>query len=763
MSHLVTKIVQKTGIEETYVRSIISLIREGNTIPFIARYRKEMTGGATDEQLRDFEELYAYQQKLIERKDDILRLMTEKDVLTDELRAAIQDAQTLSALEDIYRPYKDKKNTRATKAIAKGLQPLADILLACEISSAEFATLAESYIVDSGDPKTSVTSQQEAIQWAMDIVAEIVADHPELRAQIKDTQQDTVPLTTTPTKHYQEHSVYENYKEYTKPLSQMPNYAYLAISRAEKEKQLRVKLSFSEASSLTQATKILVPHGASDLQETLLLSLQEGIKRLLHPSLERELRSAKKETSDREAIDIFGQNVEELLLGAPVRGKTMMWFDPAYRTGCKLAVIDHTGKYLASDVIYPMKSLETAQNKLLSLIQTHDIQLICIGNGTASRESEQLVADLIQAHSLDTKYLVVSEAGASVYSASKLATAEYPDLDVTIRGAINIAQRIQDPLSTYVKIDPKSLWVGQYQHDVDQKLLKEKLDNHIENAVNRVGVDLNTASASLLQYIAWLSSKIATNIVTHREEIGTFAKRTQIKKVAWLWPKAFEQCAWFLRIAAAQEQLDSTGIHPESYKTVYTILKSEYNISKKSLTLPYIWPADADLDHLAQTYDIGLHTLEDIVRELADPWLDPREDFDESGFKSDVLSIEDLKKWMKLKGIVRNITDFWAFVDIGLKNDWLVHKSQIADSYVSNVFDVVSIWEQLDVWVLDVDMERSRVSLSAKTDPNKSSWSTKKSTALTTKKAKTINKKSAGKDKKSESVWFQTKSQIVWK
>ncbi len=721
-----------------------------------------MTGGATDEQLRDFEEIYTYQQKLIERKEDILRLMEEKEVLTDELRAAIKKAQTLSVLEDIYRPFKDKKNTRATKAIAKGLQPLADILLVCTVSQSEFTTFANNYIVDTGDIKTSVVDADEAIQWAMDIVAEIVADHPELRTQIKESQWATIPLTTAATKNFEDHSVYENYKEYSKALSSMPNYAYLAITRAEKEKQLRVKLGFKEASSLVHAQKIFVPHAASDLQETLNLALQDGIKRLLHPSLERELRAQKKEQSDREAIDIFGKNVEELLLGSPVREKTIMWFDPAYRTWCKLAVIDHTGKFLASDVIYPLKSLKTAEDVMIWLIKTHDIWLICIGNGTASRESEKFVADLIKAQSLDTKYLIVSEAWASVYSASKLATEEYPDLDVTIRGAINIAQRVQDPLSTYVKIDPKSLWVWQYQHDVDQKLLKEKLDNHIENAVNRVGVDLNTASASLLQYIAWLSPKIAKNIVIHREEIGVFEKRSQIKKVSWLGPKAFEQCAWFLRIAAAKEQLDTTWIHPESYKKVYEILEKEYKIKKKSLSLPYIIPIESNLIDIAHTYNIGLHTLEDIIKELANPWLDPREDFDEAWFKSDILTIEDLKKWMKLQWIVRNITDFGAFVDIGLKNDGLVHKSQISDSYISNVFDAVSIWEQIQVWVQEVDLDRSRVSLSAKTDP---SSKVKTSTGDSRKrvwisKRKNISTKITNTPKDS---WSETKAHIVWK
>jgi len=762
MSNLIDIIVAKTEIQAPVVQSIIGLIKEGNTIPFIARYRKEMTGGASDEQLREFEEIYLYQQKLIERKEEIIRLMTEKEVLTPELEKAINAATTLSQLDDIYRPFKDKKNTRATKAIAKWLQPLADVLLECKITHAEFIELAKTFINYTDDPKTAVNDEEEAIQGSMDIVAEIVADHPDLRAQIKESQWRTVLCSTKATKNFEENSVYETYKEYSKPLSQIANYAYLAICRAENEKQLRIKITFKEAASVAQANKIFVPHNASDLSEVLKDAILDGIKRLLHPSLERELRSAKKEKSDREAIDIFGKNVEELLLSSPVKGKTILGFDPAYRTWCKLAVIDHTGKYLDSEVIYPTRGeadIKPAKQSLLALIKKHNIGLICIGNGTASRESEQFVAELIKENKLETKYLVVSEAGASVYSASKLATQEYPDLDVTIRGAINIAQRVQDPLSTYVKIDPKSLGVGQYQHDVDQKLLKEKLENHIEDAVNRVGIELNTASRPLLQHIAWLSTKTAQNIVSTREELWSFTKRTQIKKVPGLWPKAFEQCAGFLRISDAKEPLDSTGIHPESYKTVYEILENECNISKKSLTLPYSISTSLDIVSLSNKYDIGEQTLQDIFWELANPWLDPREDFDEKGFRSDVLSMEDLTIWMKLQWVVRNITDFGAFVDIWLKNDGLVHKSQISDTRVAHVFDAVHIGQQLEVSILEVDLERKRVSLSAKTGVKTSPVPARRTASVTKKPSlKKVVKKQSIDDSIPES-----KGSIVWK
>ncbi len=759
MSDIVSIIGEKTQIKAPVVQSIIGLIKEGNTIPFIARYRKEMTDGASDEQLREFEEIYLYQQKLMERKEEIIRLMTEKEVLTPELEKAVHAATTLSQLDDIYRPFKDKKNTRATKAIAKWLQPLADVLLACTVSHEEFIELAKTYINHTDDLKTAVNDEEEAIQGAMDIVAETIADHPELRAQIKDTQWRTVLCSSKATKNFEENSVYETYKEYSKSLSQIANYAYLALCRAENEKQLRIKITFKEASSVAQANKIFVAHNASDLSIILKDAIVDGIKRLLHPSLERELRSAKKEKSDREAIDIFGKNVEELLLSSPVKGKTILGFDPAYRTWCKLAVIDHTGKYLASEVIYPTRGeadIKPSKQSLLALIKKYNIGLICIGNGTASRESEQFVAELIKENALETKYLVVSEAGASVYSASKLATQEYPDLDVTIRGAINIAQRVQDPLSTYVKIDPKSLGVGQYQHDVDQKLLKAKLENHIEDAVNSVGVELNTASWPLLQHIAWLSQKTAQNIVGYREKLGSFSKRSQIKKVPGLGPKAFEQCAGFLRIRDAKEPLDSTWIHPESYKTVYEILENECKVTKKSLTLPYSISTSLDIVSLSEKYTIGEQTLQDIISELANPWLDPREDFDEKGFRSDVLTMEDLTIGMKVQWVVRNITDFGAFVDIWLKNDGLVHKSQISDTRVANVFEAVSIWQQLEVSILEVDLKRKRVSLSAKTGTKQARVATSRTN---TARKDPIKKVAALSDDRVE----ESKGSIVWK
>lgn len=673
-----------------------------------------MTGGATDTQLRDFEELYTYQQKLLEKKEDTLRKLEEKWLLTEALTQAIHTAETLSQLEDIYRPYKDKKNTRATKAIAKGLQPLADILLVCTVNISNFEQQADTHIHDTWDTTTSVASREEAIQGAMDIVAEIVADSPQLRETIKTKQSQTITIQSKPTKTFEENWVYKTYQEYTKPMVLIPSYAYLAISRAEKEKQLRVKIHIDEKKSLQEAKSLFIPHQASNLSSLLAEALTDGIKRLLHPSLEREFRSTTKERADREAITTFGSNVSQLLLSSPVRSKTIMGFDPAYRTWCKVAIVDETWAYLDSTVVYPTEptnDITWSTKKLLEMIKQYNVGLICIGNGTASRESEQFIAKMISDHSLTTKYLVVSEAGASVYSASKLATEEYPDLDVTIRGAINIAQRVQDPLATYVKIDPKSLGVWQYQHDVDQKLLKDQLEKNIEDTVNRVGIDINTASRALLQHIAGVSLTTAKNIVSRRSENKSFTKRSQIKKVKWLGPKAFEQCAWFLRINWWKELLDSTWIHPESYSILYQILEKECWVKKKELKIPHTFTASRSLQDIATTYEIGLQTLQDSIAELANPWLDPREAFDEAGFKSWVLTMEDLEVGMQLSGVVRNIVDFWAFVDIGLKNDGLVHKSQMWKRHVTNVFDVVSIWQQVMVTVKEVDMERKRVSL----------------------------------------------------
>lgn len=707
-------------METSVISNIIQLLDEWNTIPFIARYRKEMTKGATDEQLRDFFELYSYTKNLEARKEDILRLIDEKGLLTPELKQQILEAETLARLEDLYRPFKEKKNTKATIAKAKGLEPLAKILAKAQLSKEEFEAEAEKYIKDTGDEKTSVKSVQEAIQWAKDIVAEEVSDHADLRAKIKEFEELNAILFTKATKTFEENWVYKIYKEYQKKLSEIPSYAYLAVNRAEKEKQLSIKLHFSAEKISEFSSHFFIPQNPNSSLEYLKEAIDDGLERLLLPSIERELRADKKRRSDESAIKVFWDNLKNLLLTPPVKGLTVLGFDPAFRTGCKLAVVDQTGKFLAKEVIYPtepQKKIAEAEKTLLELVKKFWIQLIVIGNWTASRESEKVVADFIKKNDLKAQYIITSEAWASVYSASKLAQDEYPDLDVTIRGAISIAHRVQDPLAELTKIDPKAIGVGQYQHDVDQKFLKEKLEEKVEDVVNAVGVDVNTASYTLLQYIAGLSTTVAKNLVAYRDENWLFEDKKQIKKVKGLWPKAYEQAIWFLRIKWGKEILDSTGIHPDNHKQTYAFLEEMLGMKKKNLTLPLQdlpQYSENDIENFAQKYELWYETMQDILKELQRPGLDPREEIEAPCFKSNILDIKDVEIWMKLQGVVRNVTDFWAFVDVGLHNDGLVHKSQLANYFVQNPNDVVKVGQQVEVRVLDIDREREKLSLSMK-------------------------------------------------
>ena len=731
---------------ETWVISnIIQLLDEWNTIPFIARYRKEMTKGATDEQLRDFFELYSYTKNLEARKEDILRLIDEKGLLTPELKQQILEAETLARLEDLYRPFKEKKNTKATIAKAKGLEPLAKILAKAQLSKEEFEAEAEKYIKDTGDEKTSVKSVQEAIQWAKDIVAEEVSDHADLRAKIKEFEELNAILFTKATKTFEENWVYKIYKEYQKKLSEIPSYAYLAVNRAEKEKQLSIKLQFSAEKISEFSSHFFIPKNSNSSLEYLKEAIDDGLERLLLPSIERELRADKKRRSDESAIKVFWDNLKNLLLTPPVKGLTVLGFDPAFRTGCKLAVVDQTGKFLAKEVIYPtepQKKIAEAEKTLLELVKKFWIQLIVIGNWTASRESEKVVADFIKKNGLKTQYIITSEAGASVYSASKLAQDEYPDLDVTIRGAISIAHRVQDPLAELTKIDPKAIGVGQYQHDVDQKFLKEKLEEKVEDVVNAVGVDVNTASYTLLQYIAGLSTTVAKNLVAYRDENWLFEDKKQIKKVKGLWPKAYEQAIWFLRIKWGKEILDSTGIHPDNHKQTYAFLEEMLGMKKKNLTLPLQdlpQYSENDIENFAQKYELWYETMQDILKELQRPGLDPREEIEAPCFKSDILDIKDVEIWMKLQGVVRNVTDFWAFVDVGLHNDGLVHKSQLANYFVQNPNDVVKVGQQVEVRVLDIDREREKLSLSMKDESVQANQPRKYSTPKPQKQKETKN------------------------
>ena len=718
---LISIINQKTGMEIWVIKNIIQLLDEGNTIPFIARYRKEMTKGASDEQLRDFYELYSYTKNLEARKQDVIRLIEEKGLMTDELRLQILSAETLARVEDLYRPFKEKKNTKATIAKAKGLEPLAQILAKAELSKEDFEAEAEKFVKDTGDEKTSVKNGAEAIQGAKDILAEAVSDHADLRAEIKQFEEVNAKLQTKATKTFEENGVYKIYKDYNKKLSEMPSYAYLAVARAEKEKQLSVGLEFSQSKISEFSTRFFVPQKANSSVEYLHEAIEDGLTRLLLPSIERELRSDKKRWADEAAIRVFGDNLKNLLLTPPVKGLTVLGFDPAFRTGCKLAVVDQTGKFLAKEVIYPTEpqnKVAEAEKSLLNLVEQYGIDLIVIGNGTASRESEKVVADFIKKNNLKVQYVITSEAGASVYSASQLAQDEYPNLDVTIRGAISIAHRVQDPLAELTKIDPKAIGIGQYQHDVDQKILKEKLEEKVEDVVNAVGVDVNTASYTLLQYIAGLSTSVAKNVVAYRDENWAFEEKKQIKKVKWLGPKAYEQAIGFLRIKEGKEPLDATGIHPDHHKATYAFLEGELRIKKKNLKLPLQMPHydESQISAFCNKYELGFETMEDIIKELQRPGLDPREEIEKPVFKSDVLDIKDVQIGMKLQGVVRNVTDFGAFVDVWLHNDGLVHKSQMADYFVQNPIDVVKVGQTVEVRVLDVDVEREKISLSMKSE-----------------------------------------------
>lgn len=723
MSNTLTQLIaSNTGMEIDRVKTIITLLDQGNTVPFIARYRKELTQWATDEQLRDFHDIYSYTKNLEARKDAVLRLIDEKWLLTDELRTQINQAETLAKVEDLYRPFKEKKTSKATIAKAKWLEPLADILKKCTLSEQDFWQEAKKYINKTDDKKTNVWSQQEAIQWAQDIIAEEVSDHASLRDDIRQQQNSQVALKTKATKKFNPNGVYKIYGDYKKKLADMPSYAYLAICRAEQEKQLSVSLDRSNQYIYNLAAKYFVPKQHNTSVSYLEEAIKDGLKRLLMPSLERESRSDKKQRADEAAIKVFGENMRQLLLTPPVRGRRVLWFDPAFRTGCKLAAVDETGKFLAKDVIYPtdpQNKTKESEDTILALIKKYNLDLIVIGNGTASRESAVFIKDMIQKHKLDIDYMIVSEAWASVYSASKLAQEEYPNLDVTIRGAISIAHRVQDPLAELTKIDPKSIGVGQYQHDVDQKFLGQKLDEKVEDTVNSIGVNVNTASYTLLQHIAWLTATTAKNIVSYRDEYWAFTSKTQLKKVKWLWPKSYEQAVWFLRIINGKEPLDATGIHPETYNTTYQIIEKELDIKKNKLQLPIsITTNDDQIQQRSEKYDIGYETLNDIIKELQRPWQDPRDDIDPPSFTAEIMEIKDLTIGMKLEGIVRNITDFGAFVDIGLHNDGLVHKSQMADKYVSHPIDIVSLGQKINVKVIDIDLDREKVSLSMKSETN---------------------------------------------
>lgn len=711
---IIVQIAKELGLSLKQVRTTIGLLDEGNTIPFIARYRKEMTGELDENQLRSIEERTQYLRNLEERKREVVRIIDEQGKLTDELAAAIAKAVKLQEVEDLYRPYRQKRKTRASVAKEKGLEPLAEWLLS-QPKQGEPLAEATKFTAVAGI-ENGVETAEEALQGAMDIVAEQVADEAATRAWVRKYTMDH-GLMVSEAKTPEEESVYEMYYNYREAAKKMPSHRILAMNRGERENVLKVTLEV-DAEAICRYIAGQVIRGRSATENVLRAAIEDAYKRLIAPSIEREVRGELTEKAEAQAISIFAGNLRSLLLQPPVRGKRVLGVDPAYRTGCKLAVVDDTGKLLEVAVTYPTppnnKKREAAA-KFHELIDKYDVELIVIGNGTASRETEQFVAEVIaerKSKDRELAYLIVNEAGASVYSASKLAQEEFPDLDVAERSAVSIARRLQDPLAELVKIEPKAIGVGQYQHDVSQKHLDESLKNVVESAVNHVGVDVNTASPALLSYVSGVNATTAKNIVKFREENGRFKSRKQLQKVPRLGAKTFEQCVGFLRIDGGEHPLDKTPIHPESYNVVNRLF-AELGVSLDQLGSKELNVKLAALEpnELAPRLEVGVPTLRDILESLQRPGRDPREELPLPIFRTDVLKIEDLVPGMELQGTVRNVIDFGAFVDIGIKNDGLVHISQLSNGYVKHPMDVVSVGDNVTVWVMNVDVKKGRVGL----------------------------------------------------
>lgn len=715
MNSIITTIAQELKVKEEQVRHAVDLMDSGNTIPFIARYRKEATGGLSDEQLRSLSERLIYLRNLETRKEEITRLINEQGKLTEQLALDIQKAVTLSELEDLYRPYKQKKKTRATIAKAKGLEPLSEIIWKQE-EKTDINEIAKQFMSE----EKGINTIEEAISGALDIIAEIISDNATFRKKIKSMCFREAVISSKAIK--EEKSAYEMYYDYQEPILKLPSHRILAMNRGETEGFLKVKLVKPEEKILEMIAKSVIKPQNTQFTQMLKDTVEDSYKRLIEPSIEREIRSELTEKAEEKAIKVFGQNAKQLLLQPPIKGMTVMGFDPAYRTGCKIAVIDETGKLLDYTTIYPTEpqnDIEGAKKTVKALIAKHDIRMIAIGNGTASRESEIFISDTLKEIPQKVYYAIVSEAGASVYSASKLATEEYPDINVSIRGAISIARRLQDPLAELVKIDPKSIGVGQYQHDVDQKKLSESLNGVVEDAVNSVGVDVNTATPSLLSYVAGINSSVAKNIVKYREENGALKQRKELLKVPKLGKTAFEQCAGFIRITGGINPLEITAVHPESYEAAEKLLTSigytkQDLLNKETLAQIREKLKTISIEKMAQVLQIGEMTLKDIISEISKPGRDPREEMPKPILRSDVLKFEDLQEGMTLSGTVRNVTDFGAFIDIGVKHDGLVHISQLSNSYVKHPSQVVSVGDIVKVKVIGIDTEKQKVSLSMK-------------------------------------------------
>ena len=715
MDKIAGVIAHELGVKEFQVQNTIKLIDDGNTIPFIARYRKEATGGLSDEVLRNLNDRLTYLRNLNKRKEEISKSIEEQGKMTYELKIQIENAITLSEVEDIYRPYKQKKRTRASIAKEKGLEPLATIIY-LQTDKRPVLEIAKEFI----NEEKGVNNEEEALTGAKDIIAENISDVAEYRKRIKQMCYREGLIKTKATND-EEKSSYEMYYDFSEKINRIPSHRILAINRGEKEDFLKVKLEKPEDTIINYIENDIIK-GNTEFTDILKETINDSFKRLIEPSIDREIRSDLTEKAEEQAIKVFGKNAKQLLLGSPIKGQTVMGFDPAYRTGCKIAVIDETGKVLDTATIYPtapQNDVENSKKTLLDLIKKDNINIIAIGNGTASRESEQFVSDVIKEASKDVNYAIVSEAGASVYSASKLATEEYPDINVSIRGAISIARRLQDPLAELVKIDPKSIGVGQYQHDVNQKRLSESLSGVVEDSVNSVGVDVNTATPSLLTYVSGLNNSISKNIVKYRDENGKFKNRKELLKVAKLGKSAYEQCAGFIRIYDGDNPLEVTAVHPESYEIAENLLK-EIGCKKQDLRdkegLKTIKEklANINIKETSKRLNTSEITLKDIIEELSKPGRDPREDMPKQILRSDVLKFEDLKEGMILNGTVRNVIDFGAFVDIGVKHDGLVHISEMSNNYVKNPSEIVSVGDIVKVKVIGIDNEKQKVKLSMK-------------------------------------------------
>jgi uncharacterized protein len=714
MQTIPSQLAKEFKIREAQVENTIVLIDEGNTIPFIARYRKEATGGLDDNVLRELYERLSYLRSLEKRRQEIIHLIEEQGKLTSDLKDNIRKAQTMTELEDIYRPYRPKRRTRATIAKEKGLDPLAQVIWSQDINNGSLEELAEGYI----NPEKEVNSVEEVLTLAQDIIAEMISDEADYRKFVRAYTLQHGVIETKATK--EESSVFEMYYDYNEAVNRIVPHRILAINRGEAEKFLSVKIRIEEENIIQEIITKVVKRSSIG-KELLERAVEDSYKRLIAPSIDREIRNHLTEIAEEQAIKVFGENLRNLLLQAPIKGKVVMGVDPGFRTGNKIAVVDDTGKVLDTGVIYmtlPNHNIDQAKQMLKRLVLDNQVQIIAIGNGTASRESETVIADLCKDLERQVQYIIVNEAGASVYSASRLASEEFPDYDVALRSAVSIARRLQDPLAELVKIDPKSIGVGQYQHDVNQKRLAETLTGVVEDCVNSVGVDLNTASASLLQYVSGISPALSKNIVNYRQEIGRFTNRKQLMKVAKLGPKAFEQCAGFLRIPGGDNILDNTAVHPESYYAVEQLLEWKGE-SLKTIDAGSLQSLAAESDtwdkkELIDTIGIGLPTLQDIIKELQKPGRDPRDELPLPILRTDVMEMKDLKSGMILTGTVRNVIDFGVFVDIGVHQDGLVHISQLSNRYVKHPMDVVQVGDIVTVKVLDVDINRKRIALSMK-------------------------------------------------